>query len=100
MATNDEQGMKEEQRQFLKELAELTKKYGIVISGCGCCGSPSLEQTSDDGKYYADGFDSEGNALTITYMTLDKKLEMENRPGIKFYEQFIIKLSVKVSEIS
>lgn len=27
---------------FLKELAELTKKYNIAISGCGCCGSPYI----------------------------------------------------------
>lgn len=27
---------------FLKELSELTQKYGIVIEGCGCCGSPYL----------------------------------------------------------
>ena len=28
---------------FLKELAELTKKYRFVIGGCGCCGSPWIE---------------------------------------------------------
>ena len=27
---------------FLEELTELTKKYNIVIGGCGCCGSPFL----------------------------------------------------------
>lgn len=27
---------------FLKELTELTKKYGLVVSGCGCCDSPYL----------------------------------------------------------
>lgn len=28
---------------FLQDLAELTKKHGIKIDGCGCCGSPWLE---------------------------------------------------------
>lgn len=27
---------------FLDELAKLTEKYGFVICGCGCCGSPWL----------------------------------------------------------
>ena len=33
---------------FLKELAELTDKYGFVINGCGCCGSPWIQDV--DGK--------------------------------------------------
>lgn len=28
--------------EFLEELTELSKKYGIGIGGCGCCGSPFL----------------------------------------------------------
>jgi len=27
---------------FLDELTELSKKYQIVVDGCGCCGSPYL----------------------------------------------------------
>lgn len=27
---------------FLHELSELTKKYGLVVGGCGCCDSPYL----------------------------------------------------------
>lgn len=29
--------------EFLKELAILTEKYDVEIGGCGCCGSPWLE---------------------------------------------------------
>lgn len=28
---------------FLQELTKLSKKYNIVIGGCGCCGSPYLD---------------------------------------------------------
>lgn len=29
---------------FLDELAALTAKHGLVIEGCGCCGSPFLQR--------------------------------------------------------
>lgn len=33
---------------FLKELDELTKKYNIAIGGCGCCGSPWVDDFRDE----------------------------------------------------
>lgn len=27
---------------FLVELAALTRKHGVAVGGCGCCGSPYL----------------------------------------------------------
>jgi len=29
-------------KEFLSELSELSKKYGIAIHGCGHCGSPMI----------------------------------------------------------
>ena len=37
----------EREAEFLKELTALTKKHKIQISGCGCCGSPSLDCIED-----------------------------------------------------
>ena len=34
--------------EFLKELSELTKKHGFYISGCGCCGSPRINDFKDE----------------------------------------------------
>jgi hypothetical protein len=41
---------------FIKELEQLSRKYKIVVSGCGCCGSPylyplKLEASHDDAGY-------------------------------------------------
>lgn len=33
---------------FLTELGELSKKYGIEIGGCGCCGSPYLDYMGEN----------------------------------------------------
>jgi hypothetical protein len=38
---------------FLKELSQLTNKYGIYINGCGCCGSPYL--TDEEPEFEGDG---------------------------------------------
>ena len=32
---------------FLLELAALTRKHGVSIGGCGCCGSPWLDAKAD-----------------------------------------------------
>lgn len=34
-------------REFLLALTELTRKYGISVGGCGCCGSPWLDVDAD-----------------------------------------------------
>lgn len=33
---------------FLAELTELSRKHGVVIGGCGCCGSPFLFPFDDE----------------------------------------------------
>lgn len=33
---------------FLEKLSELTLSYGIIIEGCGCCGSPYLIDITGD----------------------------------------------------
>lgn len=34
--------------EFLNELTELTNKYGLYISACGCCNSPWIVDTDTD----------------------------------------------------
>jgi hypothetical protein len=33
--------------QFILELTRLSKKHGVIISGCGCCNSPDVSESSD-----------------------------------------------------
>lgn len=48
----------EREKEFLKELTDLTLKYKICISGCGCCGSPALDDISDEDKIQTEVKDS------------------------------------------
>ena len=34
---------KEEINAFLKDLSEVSRKHGMHIGGCGCCGSPFIK---------------------------------------------------------
>lgn len=36
--------MNEKVREFLRELEDLTHKYGLEIGGCHCCGSPWIKE--------------------------------------------------------
>lgn len=45
-------------KQFLRGLAALTRKTGVEIAGCGCCGSPRLQEaviTSREAGYVSSG---------------------------------------------
>lgn len=51
---------KEQVVAFLTELAELSRRHGIEIGGCGCCGSPFLREIDEaerGGGYEAEGKD-------------------------------------------
>ena len=46
------------QREFVAGLTELTRRTGVFVEGCGCCGSPFLESGEPSaGAYeaYGDG---------------------------------------------
>lgn len=40
----------DKEKAFLKDLRKLAIKHGIVIDGCGCCGSPYLSNAPDDAQ--------------------------------------------------
>ena len=50
---------------FLTELGELSKRYGIVIGGCGCCGSPYLDYMDGDTRVTASDLAYEQGAYEV-----------------------------------
>lgn len=38
-------------KSFMAELTALSLKYGVIIDGCGCCGSPYCRDSREKGKY-------------------------------------------------
>lgn len=52
MAKPDKTARKEQRfEDFLKELTKLTNKFGVRVSGCGCCGSPFIVDEKAKGEY-------------------------------------------------
>jgi len=65
---------------FLTELTELTKKHGIVIHGCGCCGSPSLFDIEDYKKHDAPTILEPYTAWRYRYLQAVGEAEIEYCP--------------------
>jgi len=40
--------LEEREKAFLLELTALTRKHGLCIAGCGCCGSPSVDELTPE----------------------------------------------------
>ena len=71
--------MNDKHKNFLKELADLSKRYDLWIAGCGCCGSPSASSINDDElqEYEASEWTSD-RETGITNINPIKKPKEEN----------------------
>ena len=75
--------LKDNEKEFLIGLEALTRKTGIAIGGCGCCGSPFLfdaEINSDKSGYAYGGFSD-----IVTWVDPSDKYDWEK------YSDLIIK---------
>lgn len=69
--------MGNQEQEFLKELTELTLKYRIVIYGCGCCGSPSINpldnESLNDNLINAMQYTVDEEGCYLTFEELEKE---------------------------
>lgn len=45
--------MTDSEKEFINGLNDLTRKTGVTIAGCGCCGSPYLYSTKEGIEGYS-----------------------------------------------
>ena len=50
---------------FLEELSKLSNKYGFVIGGCGCCGSPWVKDVNSG--VILDDLEFENNKYKVSH---------------------------------
>lgn len=53
---------------FLADLGAISSKHGVVISGCGCCGSPFLNHGNADGTPIRSGHYGHDSYDDITWV--------------------------------
>ena len=54
------------ERAFLIGLEKLSRETGVVVGGCGCCGSPYLFEEADMSKGAGYGWTSGGDVTWIS----------------------------------
>ena len=54
--------LNEKEREFIIGLNELTKKTGIAVGGCGCCGSPYLHEIDSEDISNGAGYGDNGKS--------------------------------------
>lgn len=60
------------EKEFLKEYELLCQKYKMGLCGCGCCGSPYLNEIDDI------NYDYELNKIIINHKTIDNYFKEVN----------------------
>lgn len=51
---------------FIIELEALSRKYNLIISGCGCCGSPFIEELEDKELQLEAGYANQGQLRWVS----------------------------------
>lgn len=54
------------EKDFIKELEQLSRKYKIAVGGCGCCGSPYLDALKSEAIHDGAGYSYEDRLMWIS----------------------------------
>lgn len=55
----------DKKRRFLTDLTAVSRQHGIVIGGCGCCGSPWVDDMDERYITGAYGYSSGGELMWL-----------------------------------
>lgn len=73
--------MTHEETAFLIALTELSRKHGIVVTGCGCCGSPSLRKLEPSQMVPDAGYGANDGSDVQWLAPGDYEWKLGNRPA-------------------
>lgn len=70
--------MDENKIKFLQGLEKLTRETGIIIGGCGCCGSPFLSAVGIKDIVSECGYAAEENGDKVCWVSPNDEYDWEN----------------------
>lgn len=64
----------DKEKAFLAELEVLSRKYGVIVGGCGCCGSPWVGEAKESKLGEGWGYTYDPNKPGQRYLQWEERI--------------------------